>query len=292
MLETTPLFFAGVDFRIQLIDREIGSTGVNGLIIVVYQSNMIKRLYIAFILCFLLGEGFADAQTPKRYTCKVEETFLHDAGAYTQGLFFHEGQLYESTGQYGESTLRKVDLRSGKVTQRHQFDRRYFAEGSCILGGRLYVLSWMERTCFVFNPKTLERIGSCRYNGEGWGLTTDGKSLIMSDGSSKLFFRDPNTFQITSEINVKINGRPLEYLNELEYIDDKIWANVYGTDAIVIINPADGVVTATVDCSGLLPSTLRKPSTDVFNGIAYNPENGGIYVTGKYWPRLYRISLK
>ena len=144
----------------------------------------------------------------------------------------------------------------------------------------------------MFNPNNFEKIGSFRYNGEGWGLTTDGKNLIMSDGSNVIRFRDPKTFQVLREIKVKINGRDLEYLNELEYIDGKIWANVYGTDAIVIIDPASGVVTATVDCSGLLPSSLRKPSTDVFNGIAYNPANGGIYVTGKYWPRLYRISIK
>lgn len=253
-----------------------------------------KRISVItlFMICLFAAGGEAVAQAPKRYTCKVEETFKHDAGAYTQGLFFFNGKLYESAGQYSESTLREVDLRSGAVTRRYLFDRRIFAEGSCILNCRLYVLSWKERTCFVFNPNNFEKIGSFRYIGEGWGLTTDGKNLIMSDGSNVIRFRDPKTFQILREIKVKINGRDLEYLNELEYIDGKIWANVYGTDAIVIIDPASGVVTATVDCSGLLPSSLRKPSTDVFNGIAYNPADGGIYVTGKYWPRLYRISIK
>ena len=251
-----------------------------------------KVLSTALAAVLLAGGADVFAQTPKRYTCKVEETFRHDAGAYTQGLFFFKGKLYESAGQYGESTLREVDLQSGVATRRFQFDRRIFAEGACVLNCRIYVLSWKEHTCFVFNPENFNKLGSFRYNGEGWGLTTDGKSLIMSDGSNVIRYRDPKTFQVTKEIKVKINGRDLEYLNELEYIDGKIWANVYGSDAIVIIYPATGVVTATVDCSGLLPANLRKPSTDVFNGIAYNPADGGIYVTGKYWPRLYRISLK
>ena len=253
---------------------------------------MKKALFTILILGLAAGCFQAFAQAPKRYTCKVEETFKHDAGAYTQGLFFFGGQLYESAGQYGESSLRRVEPGSGVVTKRYNFERRIFAEGACIFNCRIYVLSWREQTCFVFNVNNFEKIGSFRYSGEGWGLTTDGKSLIMSDGTDVIRYRDPNTFQVTSEFRVTINGRPLEYLNELEYIDGKIWANVYGTDAIVIIDPASGKVTATVDCSGLLPASLRKPSTDVFNGIAYNPANGGIYVTGKYWPRLYRISLQ
>lgn len=247
---------------------------------------------LALLFAIMVSAATAGAQAPKRYTCKVEETFRHDAGAYTQGLFFFNGTLYESTGQYGESSLRKVDLKSGAQKRSYQFDRSVFAEGSCILSGRLYVLSWQEHTCFVFNPETFEKIGSCRYNGEGWGLTTDGRSLIMSDGSDILRFRDPMTFQVRRQVSVTLNGKPLHYLNELEYIDGKVWANVYGTDAIVIIDPDSGKVTATVDCSGLLPASLRKPSTDVFNGIAYNPADGGIYVTGKYWPRLYRISIR
>ncbi len=234
----------------------------------------------------------ASAQAPARYSFKVEETFNHDTHSYTQGLFFHKGQFYESAGQYGESSMRKVDLKTGKVLKRQNFERRYFAEGSCILNNRLYVLTWQEKTCFVYKPDTFEKIGSFRYNTEGWGLTTDGKQLIMSDGSDRIFFRDPKNFAVKKEIKVTVNGRPLEYLNELEYIKGEIWANVYGSDYIVIINPDNGVVRAIIDCTDLLPRQLRKPSTDVLNGIAYNPANDGIYITGKNWPKLYRITLK
>lgn len=235
---------------------------------------------------------FAFGQTPKRYTAKVEETFNHDSGSYTQGLYFYKGSLYESAGQYGESSMRKVDLKTGKVLKRYNFDRRYFAEGSCVVDGKLYILSWRERTCFVCNPETFERIGTLRYNSEGWGLTTDGKVLIMSDGSDRIVFRDPKSFVVKKEIKVTVNGRSLDYLNELEWINGEIWANVYGSDIIVIINPDTGIVTGIVDCSNIWPEKLRKPTTDVFNGIAYNPADGKIYVTGKYWPKMYRITLR
>lgn len=234
---------------------------------------------------------FAQTLTPRRYTAKVEETFNHDTGSYTQGLFFYKGNLYESAGQYGESSMRKVDLKSGKVLKRYNFERRYFAEGSCVAGGRLFILSWREHTCFVCNPETFERLGSFKYKTEGWGLTTDGKSLIMSDGSSHIVYRDPKSFVVTRDIKVTFNGKELDYLNELEWIDGKIWANVYCSDVIVIINPADGKVTGVIDCSGIYPQSIRRPSDDVLNGIAYNPADGKIYVTGKYWPKMYRITI-
>ena len=264
---------------------------IYGLIFVQAGYDMKKTLSLSILLLLLCGSA-SFAQAPKRYTAKVEETFRHDTGSYTQGLFFYKGGFYESAGQYGESTMRKVDLRSGKVLKRHDFERRYFAEGSCIAEGRLYVLSWRERTCFVLNPDTFERIGTFRYNTEGWGLTTDGKSLIMSDGSNRIQFRDPKSFLVTREIKVTINGRPLDYLNELEWIDGRIWANVYGSDVIVMIDPESGVVTGIVDCSNIYPEKMRRPADDVLNGIAYNPADGKIYVTGKYWPKMYRITLR
>jgi len=253
---------------------------------------MKRFITFSILLAALLAASDAFAQAPKRYTAKVEESFKHDTGSYTQGLYFYKGGLYESAGQYGESSMRKVDLKSGKVLKRYNFDRKYFAEGSCVAGGKLFILSWRERTCFVFNPETFEKLGTFKYNTEGWGLTTDGKSLIMSDGSDRIYFRDPKSFVVTKEIKVTVNGRRLDYLNELEWIDGKIWANVYGTDTIVIIDPASGNVTGIVDCSGIYPQNLRKPSCDVFNGIAINPADGKIYVTGKYWPKLYRITIQ
>ena len=251
------------------------------------------RIFLFAVLCAgLFPACDSAAQTVRTYGYKVEESVPHDVASYTQGLFFEDGVLYEAAGQYGESSLREVDLRTGKVLRRLNFDGHYFVEGACALRGRLYVLTWQEHECLVFDLASWDKLGTLRYTGEGWGLTTDGKSLIMSDGTSTITYRDPDTFAPERTLTVTLRGQKVLYLNELEYIKGEIWANVYGTDAIVIIDPASGVVTATVDCSGLLPSSLRKPSTDVFNGIAYNPANGGIYVTGKYWPRLYRISIK
>lgn len=252
-----------------------------------------KRIYSIIVLAaFLLASnGCSNAQTVKTYGYKVEETLPHDASSYTQGLFFHDGSLYESSGQYGESCFRQVDLKTGRVLKRENFDRRYFVEGSCILKDRLYILTWQEHECLVYDIRSWRKLGSFRYNGEGWGLTTDGKSLIMSDGSSKIRFMNPDTFMLEREITVSLNGKNVVYLNELEYIEGEIWANIYGTDMIARINPKDGKVNSLVNCSNLLPRSLRKPSTDVLNGIAYDPSNGHIYLTGKYWPKMYRIKV-
>jgi glutamine cyclotransferase len=205
-------------------------------------------------------------------------------------LFFHDGAMYESTGMNGESTLRKVDLESGKALERQDFSRKYFVEGSVALGGIIYVLTWTNKVAFMYDAATLAYKGAWSYPREGWGLTTDGKSLIASDGSSKLYFLTPD-FKLEKSVSVTMNGRPLRYLNELEWIDGRIWANVYTTDMIVIINPEDGKVEASIDCTGLLPRHLRTERTDVLNGIARNPADGKIYLTGKYWPRLYEVKL-
>lgn len=244
------------------------------------------------VLCALpLSACSASAQNVKTYGFKVEETLPHDVAAYTQGLFFHEGELYESAGQYGESNFRKVELKTGRVQKRINFESRYFAEGSCVLNGRLYVLTWQEKECFVYDMKTWNRLGTLRYMGEGWGLTTDGKSLIMSDGTSTLTFRNPETFAVERSVSVTLRGQKVAYLNELEYIKGEIWANVYGTDQIIRIDPETGVVRAVINLKGILPQALRKPRTDVLNGIAYDERNGSVYVTGKYWPKMYRITL-
>ena len=232
----------------------------------------------------------ASAQNVKTYGFKVEETVPHDVASYTQGLFFHDGALYESAGQYGESSFRQVDLKTGKVLKRLNFEGRYFVEGSCVLNGRLYILTWQEHECFVYDLATLNKLGTCRYNGEGWGLTTDGKSLIMSDGTSTITYRNPDNFAPERTLSVTLRGQKVMYLNELEFIKGEIWANVYGTDQIVRINPQTGVVTGVINCKGLLPVSLRKPSTDVLNGIAVDAR-GGIWLTGKYWPKMYRITL-
>lgn len=225
----------------------------------------------------------------KQYRPKVVKEYPHDVMAYTQGLFFHGGKLYETTGQYGTSTIRTVDLATGKPTVEKKLNRKYFGEGSAILGKDLYILTWTNKVAFRYDAATLSFKETISYPREGWGLTTDGKQLIASDGSSNLYFLDAK-LKLQKKLAVTLNGRPLRNLNELEWIDGKIWANVYLTDMIVVINPASGKVEATVDCTGLLPDEEYTSATDVLNGIAVDAA-GKLYVTGKNWPKLYQIEL-
>lgn len=227
-----------------------------------------------------------------RYVIQVEEELNHSTDRYTQGLFFHEGQLYESAGQYGESAFFKTDFESGKVLSTIPFPKKYFLEGACVLDDKIYIITWNEGECFVYDLNTLKGETKFRYKGEGWGLTTDGKYLIMSDGTSLISFRDPKDFSVKRQIPVSYKGKALQYINELEYIDGKIWANVYTTDKIVIINPNNGVVEGEIDCTNLLKAEDRDERTDVLNGIAINDIDGSIYITGKYWPKMFRVKVK
>lgn len=247
-----------------------------------------RRLLGILISSFLLL-SCADASV-KQYTLEIVAEYPHDTGAYTQGLFFEDGQMYESTGQNGRSSFRKVDLTTGEILEIIRFDDKYFVEGSVMFGDNLYILTWESRTAFVYDAKTLEFKTSWKYPREGWGLTHDGKNLIASDGSSVLHFMDGN-FKSERKVVVKLEDRPVRWLNELEYIDGKIWANVYTSDEIVIIDPKDGRVEGVIDCRGLLPKEMRTPDTDVLNGIAYDEKTGKIYLTGKNWPKLYEIKL-
>jgi glutamine cyclotransferase len=247
-----------------------------------------RRIITAFVLSLMLL-SCTEAKV-KIYKLDVVAEYPHDTESYTQGLFFHDGQLYESTGMNGKSTFRKVDLATGKPLKRLDFDKKYFVEGSVILGDNLYILTWETRVAFMYDAKTLEFKSSWSYPREGWGLTTDGKQLIASDGSATLFFMDEN-FALKNRVIVKYDDKPVRLLNELEYIDGKIWANVYTTNEIVIINPKNGRVEGIIDCRGLLPKELFTPATDVLNGIAYNPQDGKIYLTGKNWPKMYEIKL-
>lgn len=249
---------------------------------------MIRKIISALLLSYVLI-SCADA-TVREYCLEVIAEYPHDTDAYTQGLFFHDGDLFESTGVKGKSTFRKVDMETGKAIKRLDFDRKYFVEGSVIWKDNLYILTWESRIAFVYDAETLEYKSSWKYPREGWGITTDGKYLIASDGSANLYFMDEN-FAQQKKLLVTIDGRPVRWLNELEYIDDKIWANVYTTDEIVIINPKDGRVEGVIDCRGLLPRNLHTDTTDVLNGIAYNPQTKKIYLTGKNWPKLYEVKL-
>ena len=226
----------------------------------------------------------------REYGLEVVAEYPHDVDSYTQGLFIHDGQMYESTGVHGKSTFRKVDMATGNAIERLNFDKKYFVEGSVVFGDNLYILTWETRTAFIYDAETLEYKSTWKYPREGWGITTDGRQLIASDGSANLFFMN-DQFALDRKQLVTLDGKPVRWLNELEYIDGKVWANVYTTDEIVIINPKNGKVEGVIDCRGLLPKELRTPDTDVLNGIAYDPETKKIYLTGKNWPKLYEVRL-
>lgn len=251
---------------------------------------MSRPAYILFATILPLLACTAAVAQVRQYRAEAVKQYPHDVTSYTQGLFFENGQMYESTGQNGNSTFRKVDLETGKAQRRLDFDEKYFVEGSTVLGNNLYILTWTSRVAFVYDFASLTYRSTLSYPRQGWGLTTDGKSLIASDGSSRLYYLSPD-MKVTRTLNVKLHGKALNYLNELEYIDGKIWANVYTTNMVVVIDPATGIVESVIDCSGLLDPDLRTADTDVLNGIAYDDTSGKIYLTGKNWPLLFEIRL-
>jgi glutamine cyclotransferase len=225
---------------------------------------------------------------------KVIATFPHDTTSFTQGLVFaSDGQLYESTGLEGESTLRRVDIATGKTLQRIDVPAQYFAEGLAMVGDELLQLTWRHKLGFVYDRHTFKQKRTFSYNTEGWGIAYDGaSSLVMSDGSAMLSFLDPKTLAVTRTLRVQDAGRPIANLNELEWIEGEIWANVWLTDRIARISPKTGEVNAWVDLSSLWPVAQRpQPGDQVLNGIAYDKATRRIYITGKKWPRLYQITV-
>lgn len=236
------------------------------------------------------GEGEGEAALPVYYTYNVLGTYPHDPEAFTQGLEIHNGTLYEGTGLNGQSTLRRVDLASGTVQQQAVLASTYFGEGITVWGDTIYQLTWRSRKAFAYNRTTFEQTGEFTYPTEGWGLTHDEDELIMSDGTNVLRFRNPETFAEIRQLAVVDRGNAVTRLNELEYINGEIWANVWQTDLVARINPATGVVTGWIDFSGLLTEAQRA-HTDVLNGIAYDPTGSRILVTGKLWPSLFEVSV-
>lgn len=224
----------------------------------------------------------------------VVSSHRHDPQAFTQGLVWNDGVLYESTGQYGESSVRRVDPESGEVLARVDLPPELFGEGLALVpdegAGRLIQITWQEELARVWTVPGLEPGGTLRYRGEGWGLCFDGERLVMSDGSDRLTFRDPATFEVLGRLQVTLRGEPLDRLNELECADGWVWANVLGADFLARIDPASGRVTATADASGLL-APAEAAAADVLNGIAYDPARRVYLITGKYWPRLFVVRL-
>jgi len=225
------------------------------------------------------------------YSYQVIRTYPHDPLAFTQGLVFADGELYESTGLRGESTLRRVDLQTGKPLQVHELSALHFGEGIAVYGDRIVQLTWTSNIGFVYDRQSFKLLRTFHYPNEGWGITHDGKRLIMSDGSSTLYLWDPDTFEEVGRIEVRAGGRPVPSLNELEYIKGEIYANIWQSDVIARISPQTGEVVAWVDLTGILSAQDRWPGVDVLNGIAYDSENERLFVTGKRWPKLFQIEL-
>lgn len=227
-----------------------------------------------------------------RYTYEIVNVFPHDPEAFTQGLLFDQGQLYESTGLKGMSSIRRVVLETGQVLARKPLTETYFGEGIAIVGDNLYQLTWQEHTGFIYDKTTFEEQQQFSYPTEGWGITFDGTRLIMSDGTPRLYFWEPTTLAELGAIDVHDeHGNLISMLNELEYVKGEIFANLWQTNLIARIDPATGAVIGWVDLSGLLSDAERTPTTDVLNGIAYLPEGDRLFVTGKRWPKLFEIQL-
>lgn len=239
----------------------------------------------------LPGNKIDDSRSIKEYGYEVVNVYPHDPGAFTQGLIFKDGFLYESTGRYGHSSLRKVSLADGKVIKQLSITEKIFAEGLATDGHRLLQLSWKAGKGFIYNADDLRFEKTFDYDGEGWGLAYHHGQFVMSAGTSTLRFFDPKTMQETGRLQVTRNGQPLQNLNELEVIKGKIFANVWRTDYIVIINPDTGVVEGQVNLAGLLQKYAPEARADVLNGIAYDASGDRLFVTGKLWPRLFEIRL-
>ncbi len=230
--------------------------------------------------------------TPRQLTFEVVHAWPHDPEAFTQGLLWHDGFLYESTGLNGHSSLRRVALETGQVLQSRKVDNQYFAEGLALDGERLVQLTWQSQHAFVYNRDSFDPQEGLDYLGEGWGLTTDGRRFIMSDGTAKLRFMDLSTFSPAGSVTVTDQGHPVVRLNELEYIDGLVYANIWQTDRIAQIDPATGAVVAWIDLTGLLSAADRgTASPDVLNGIAWDAAGKRLFVTGKRWPKLYEIRI-
>lgn len=228
---------------------------------------------------------------PKELGYEVISEAPHDSSAYTQGLQWTDGKLYESTGREGESSVRLVDRKSGEVLKRRSLPPEVFGEGMVRHGNEIWVLTWQNKVAYVLDAENFRTLRTYNYQTEGWGLTSDGKELIMSDGSDKLVFRSFKDFSITRTIQVTERGKPLKLLNELEFVDGAVFANIYMTHKVVRIDPGSGEVTGSLDLSGLRSRLPLPNRAEAFNGIAYDKEAGRFIVTGKWWPRMFEIKV-
>jgi glutamine cyclotransferase len=244
-----------------------------------------------FVWSTLVAPSIVPSEKAPVYTYRVKNVYPHDPFAFTQGLVYQDGFLYEGTGLRGRSSLRRVELETGSVIQRQTLLPMFFGEGIAIWHDHIYQLTWTSGVGFVYDRKTMNLQREFRFGIEGWGMTDDGKRLIVSDGSSQLYFWDPETLLETGRLTVRDGGRPVEELNELEYINGEIYANIWQQDRIARISPETGKVLSWIDLTGLLPDEDRRGREDVLNGIAYDAANGRLFVTGKLWPKLFEIEI-
>lgn len=280
---------------------------------IIHRGSMVKKLSILVVLCTVVaacgGGSSSDGKDKKaqaapkeqpaqatvseyavQYDYRVVETYPHSDKSYTQGLQYVDGVMWEGTGQKGESYLQRIDLKTGAVDIVASLPITEFGEGITHHKEYIYQLTWEQGVAHVYDKRG-KQVKLINYTGEGWGITSDGQNLYMSDGSSNIYIVDDQTFKPLKAIDVKLNTHPLDFINEMEWIDGRIWANVYLYDLIVIINPATGIVEGYVDMSALRTLLVDNPAAEAFNGIAYNPSNGHIYVTGKQWNRIFEIEV-
>ena len=268
------------------VTTELPATGVPGRIsirTVAYSSSSKPQTVTLFVT--LLSDI-----VPETYRYRVVKTYPHDRHAYTQGLVYDEGCFYEGTGQMGQSSLRKVEVETGKIMSQVNLDGSLFGEGVALLGERIYQLTWTSKVGFVYEKSTLKQINRIYYQTQGWGLTTIGDTLAMSDGTNVIWFLDPD-FNVLSSIAVWDNKGMVDSLNELEMIEGELWANIWQTDHIARIDPLTGKVLGYVELANILPKEDRAQDTDVLNGIAWDEDGRRLFVTGKYWPKLFEITV-
>ncbi|HKL09254.1 MAG TPA: glutaminyl-peptide cyclotransferase [Bacteroidales bacterium] len=229
---------------------------------------------------------------PELYECRIVNTYPHDTKAYTQGLFYDQGILYEGTGQKGDSSLRKVVLETGELIQSLSLPAKYFGEGITAFGDKIIQLTWTSQTGFVYDKESFSLINTLQYPTQGWGITTDGKKLIMSDGSQTIYFLEPEYFSEIGRIEVYDHEGPVRSLNELEYIDGLVYANIFLQEEMIAFDPKTGKVVKKIDCRKIIPEGYRNERDNVLNGIAYDKKNNRIFITGKRWPHLYEVQFK
>lgn len=309
-------FFAiGTDIKIEIALKDIGITIDSVIVETEHQKEKLNLKNLSFtwkterlrtgenlVRIYAYSEGtqidtyylklrFKSEIIPELLECKIINTFPHDTKSYTQGLFFEDGILYEGTGQYGQSVLRKTDFETGKILAELSLPAQYFGEGITAFGDKIIQLTWTSKIGFVYDKKSFKLLTTLQYGTQGWGLTTDGKQLIMSDGSSTIYFLDPEYFTQSRTLEIFDNEGPVRMLNELEYINGLIYANIYQTEEIIAFDPKSGKVIKRIDCRKIIPDGFRGEQDNVLNGIAYDTKTGRIFITGKRWPKLFEVSF-